>query len=127
MLGGCLGALCRYGITLMSTRFIDSRFPWGTLLANLVGCFLIGVIFALAERSTLVSPSTRLLIMTGFLGALTTFSTYALEMVTAWRTGATLNALTNFLANNVGGVLLVLAGMWLTQLILERGFAGHVT
>ena len=127
MLGGCLGALCRYGITVMATKFMDSRFPWGTLLVNLIGCFLIGVIFALAERSTLVSPSMRLMIMTGFLGALTTFSTYALEMVSAWRTGASVIAVTNFLANNIGGALLVLAGMWLTQLILERGLVGHVT
>ena len=50
MLGGSAGALCRYGLTLLAAKYIGTRFPWGTLLANLIGCFLIGVAFALAER-----------------------------------------------------------------------------
>ena len=69
MIGGSLGALARYGVTLMAGRLVGSRFPWGTLLVNLVGCFLIGVSFALVERTNLLSPSVRLFFMTGFLPA----------------------------------------------------------
>ena len=125
MLGGGMGALCRYGITLMATKYIGVRFPWGTLIANLIGCFLIGVAFALIERSVLFTPHHRLFFMTGFLGALTTFSTYALETVNAVRTG-NLMAVANFLLNNVGGAILVLLGMWLTHAVFERGVPGHV-
>lgn len=119
MIGGSLGALCRYSVALLAAKYIGSRFPWGTLLANLVGCFLIGFAFALADRTDYLSPSARLFFMTGFLGALTTFSTYALETVNSIRSGTNPAAITNFIVNNLGGVILVVAGMWLVQWILR--------
>lgn len=118
MIGGGLGALCRYSVALMAAKYVGARFPLGTLLANLAGCFLIGVAFAIAERTQLLGPSARLFFMTGFLGALTTFSTFALETVSSARASTTMGIL-NFLANNVGGVVLVLAGMWLVQFLLK--------
>lgn len=117
MVGGSLGALCRYGFGLMAGRFIGTRFPWGTLMSNLVGCFLIGISFALVERTNLLSPSARLLFMTGFLGALTTFSTYALETVIAVRGETVAVAFLNFFLNNALGLVLVLAGMWIVRFI----------
>ncbi len=120
MLGGSLGALCRYGIALLAVRWIGSGFPWGTLLANLSGCFLIGAAFALADRSNVLSPSGRLFFMTGFLGSLTTFSTYALETVNASRNGTHTIAVVNILLNNLGAVLCVLLGIGLTQWLLTR-------
>src|SRR5512136_3453 len=84
MLGGSIGALSRYGVSLLALKLFGTRFPWGTLLVNLVGCFLIGVAYALAERgSTWMNPSMRVFFVTGYLGALTTFSTYALETTSA--------------------------------------------
>ncbi|MBW1840277.1 MAG: fluoride efflux transporter CrcB [Deltaproteobacteria bacterium] len=117
MVGGSLGALSRYGFALMAGRFIGARFPWGTLMANLVGCFLIGVAFALVERTNLLSPSARLFIMTGFLGSLTTFSTYALETVVSVRGETVSIAFLNFFLNNALGLVLVLSGMWIVRLI----------
>ncbi len=119
MLGGCAGALSRYGLALMAARLLGGRFPWGTLIANLSGCFLIGVAFALADRTNILSPGARLLFMTGFLGSLTTFSTYALESVNYARNGDYPVALANFLVNNVGGAVLVLAGMWIIYFLLK--------
>lgn len=113
MIGGSVGALCRYGTGLLAVKLFGTGFPWGTLLVNLMGCFLIGLSFALAERTSLLSPSVRLLFMTGFLGALTTFSTYALETVNSARAGINLTAVANVLVNNIGGVVLVVIGMWL--------------
>jgi fluoride exporter len=117
MVGGSLGALTRYGTSLFAAQWFGTRFPWGTLLVNLVGCFLIGVSFALAERTNFMGPSARLFFMTGFLGALTTFSTFALETVNALRSGDLLIAVMNLLINNAIGFGLVVLGMWLVRLI----------
>ena len=115
MLGGGLGALCRYGLGVAGGRLMGAGFPWGTFAANMIGCFLIGAAFGLSSRAGWFGPEVRLFFMTGFLGALTTFSTYALESMNYLRGGGSHVALTNFLANNVGGGLLVLAGLWLVQ------------
>lgn len=112
LLGGGLGALCRYGVSLASVRLYGDGFPWGTLAVNLAGCFLIGLAFALGVERNVLSPSCRLFFVTGFLGALTTFSTYAMESVGFARDGQAVTALLNLLANNVGGLLLVLGGLW---------------
>ena len=76
--------------------------------------------FALTERTDILSPSARLFFMTGFLGALTTFSTYALESVNYLRAGS-YAALANFLANNIGGGVLVVIGYAAIHFILEGG------
>jgi CrcB protein len=119
MAGGSLGAAARYGVSLAAVRLVGTGFPWGTFLVNMAGCFAIGVLAALAERLPLFSPALRLFFMTGFLGALTTFSTYAFETVAALRSGQWAGAAANFTANNLGGVLLVLAGMAMVQAILR--------
>lgn len=113
MAGGGLGALSRYAVGLLAVRMLGHRFPWGTLLVNLAGCFLIGLAFALAARgNSLMHPAQRLFFITGFLGALTTFSTYALETVDAARAQSMLVAVSNLLLNNFLGAALVLLGMW---------------
>lgn len=112
MLGGGAGALLRYGTTAWCLRFFGGSFPVGTLLANLAGCFLIGVAMALAERSTLMTPTLRLFFVTGFLGGFTTFSSFAWESAHAFR-AASFGALAlNMLLSNVGGLGLVAAGFW---------------
>ncbi len=116
MLGGSLGALSRYGVSLLATRLFGSTFPWGTLIVNLSGCFLIGLSFALAERTSFMNPSVRLFFVTGYLGALTTFSTFALETFTSMRAETHLITVANFLSNNVIGVALVFLGMWAGRL-----------
>ncbi len=75
----------------------------------------------LVDRLPVLTPATRLFFMTGFLGALTTFSTYALEVVESLRGGGFLVAALTFVANNIGGIALVLAGMWLVQILFKGG------
>lgn len=82
----------------------------------MVGCFLIGVGFALVGRN-IISPSFRLLFMTGFLGGLTTFFTYALESADLFRNTEITIALLNVVANNLGGMALVLFGLWLGKFL----------
>ena len=115
-IGGGLGALSRYLTTLAAVRLFGTGFPWGTLAVNWAGCFFIGILFALGEKAEWLSPSTRLFWMTGFLGGLTTFSSFGLETVNAVGTGWG-SALSNVMANNIGGLLLVAAGMWMVKVL----------
>ena len=117
MAGGSLGALSRYGVSLLAAKLFGTKFPWGTLIVNLSGCFLIGLSFALAERGiNIMNPSMRLFFVTGFLGALTTFSTFGLETVNSMREGTHLVTVANFLSNNVIGAALVFLGMLVGRL-----------
>jgi fluoride exporter len=117
MIGGSLGALSRYGISLLAAKLFGTRFPWGTLAVNLSGCFLIGLAFALAERGlSIMNPSVRLFFVTGFLGALTTFSTYGLETIISMREGTHLVTVANLLSHNIIGLALVFAGLLVGRL-----------
>jgi CrcB protein len=116
MLGGSLGAASRFGIGLLTAKVWGTRFPWGTLTVNLVGCFLIGIVFALADRARLLTPDMRLLVITGYLGALTTFSSFSLETVNAARAGMHLQPVMNILANKLGGLACTILGLWLGSL-----------
>jgi CrcB protein len=112
-LGGGLGSVLRYSLSLLCVRYWGTAFPYGTLLVNLTGCFIIGLCFTLSSETTLISPSTRLFIMTGMLGGLTTFSSYSLESMNLALQGDWFYAAANLLLNNVGGLLLALLGIWL--------------
>jgi len=116
-IGGGIGTAARYGTALAAGRLLGTGFPWGTLMVNLGGCFLIGIVLALAEKTSLVPPTTRLFFVTGFLGGLTTFSSYAMESVVAFRSGLAM-ALANIALNNLAGLALVVAGLKLTEQLL---------
>ena len=90
-------------------------FPWGTLVVNLTGSFLIGFIWNFLEEKAL-SSELRFLVVTGFLGAFTTFSTFSLEVLHQIRDGAWKLALANVLASVVFGLILAYAGFALAKL-----------
>lgn len=115
MLGGSLGAATRYGVNMVAARAWGPYFPWGTLMVNLAGCFLIGLLIGVADRGRL-TPEMRLLLITGFLGAMTTFSTFSLETVNAGRAGLALQPLINIAVNNIGGLSLTMLGIWIGNL-----------
>ena len=119
--GGFVGAVARYLISLGLQRATESAsFPFGTLVVNVSGCLVIGLLAGLLTTRLVLSPELRLLIITGFLGALTTFSTFSLETVNLWRNGtyglAALN-LSGQLLLGVGGVW---TGMWLANALAAR-------
>jgi len=116
-LGGTLGTLSRYGVSLLAGRMVGGTYPLGTLAVNMIGCFLIGMAYTFAEDRALLGPAGRLFLMTGFLGALTTFSTFALETVTYGQAGTLAISALNLIVNNVGGLLLVLLGIWVGRAI----------
>jgi CrcB protein len=115
--GGGLGALSRWGVSLLAAGLFGSKFPWGTLFVNLAGCFFIGFLYSLGERTTLVNHSIRLFFMTGYCGALTTFSTYALETVNSNQMAGSSIAIINFFFNNFFGIALVFLGIWIGRMI----------
>jgi fluoride exporter len=78
---GASGALCRWAIGRMAVRLFGANFPYGTLIVNVLGCFLIGLIMHIALASDKLSPTARLTLTVGFLGALTTFSSFSYETV----------------------------------------------
>jgi CrcB protein len=107
-LAGALGALARWGIgSWFGHRF--PSFPWGTLVINVSGSFVLGVLFAVLVERNAGSPAMRIALMTGLLGAYTTFSTFSLETFRLFEEGATGSALAN-----IGlSVFLGLFGVWL--------------
>ena len=76
---GAFGAMARYGLTTLVHRACEGACIYGTMSANILGCFLFGLIFTLTERGVAISPETRVWILTGFMGAFTTFSTFIFE------------------------------------------------
>lgn len=118
ILGGGIGSLARYSVSGWVHGKYAGVFPLGTLTVNLVGSFLIGVLWALFESATM-SPALRVFLFIGILGGFTTFSTYSLETLSLVRDGEVRTALLNILVNNVGGILLAFAGFVCTREIQQ--------
>ena len=113
--GGALGALLRYLLTALGTRLWGAAFPWGTLTVNVLGCFLIGVAWALLDGRP-DATTTRAFVITGLLGAFTTFSTYGLEGIMLFRSGLVTDAVLYLLASNAVGLLAVGLGLYVAHL-----------
>lgn len=114
-LAGGAGTLCRYGLSGVVQRLVGERFPAGTLVVNLLGCLLFGLFWGWLEGRAGFSPQTRLVVLTGFMGAFTTFSTFAFETAGLLQGGQWLAAVLNVSAQAVAGVALVLVGMAVAQ------------
>jgi CrcB protein len=85
--GGFLGSVARYLSQQAISKIIPVIFPFGTLAVNVVGCFLVGIIYGLAERTTAITPEWRFFLATGFCGGFTTFSTFSYEAYNLIREG----------------------------------------
>jgi len=80
-IGGLLGSVARYLTVVYMTKFFPHPFPLGTFAVNIIGCFIIGIIYGLSLRFLWLTPEWRLLLATGFCGGFTTFSAFALENI----------------------------------------------
>ncbi len=109
-LGAALGALSRWGLG-RGLNHLFPALPLGTLAANLLGGYLVGLALALLAQLPQLPPEWRLFVITGFLGGLTTFSTFSAEVVHALQSGRTFWAAATVATHVLGSLLLTLAGM----------------
>jgi fluoride exporter len=111
-LGGGLGAMARYAVSLLySSRDLDIKFPWSTLTVNLLGCLLIGILWQYLNKHS----SLNAFWIIGFLGGFTTFSSFGLDGLKLFNQGAFTLFSSYVLLSNIGGLLLVLLGLKLAE------------
>ena len=109
--GGSIGAVTRYIVSLWTAGRFGTDFPYGTLLVNVAGCFIIGFFMTLVTEKFIVNPLWRLFVTTGFLGGLTTFSSYSYETFKLLEETGVTAALYNIMANLFAGFLATWLGV----------------
>jgi fluoride exporter len=116
-LGGFLGSVARY----VTTKFVDDKlspaFPYGTLTVNIVGSFLLGIIYIIALRKAGLTENGRLFLGVGFCGGFTTFSAFALENFSLMQEKFVGTSLLYISVSVVGGILALAAGVWVARFI----------
>lgn len=125
--GGSFGAVARYGTGLFAARLLGKGFPWGTLAVNVAGCFVMGIVMEVlldleAHSTEAITPAIKLQmslwrqgIAIGFLGGLTTFSSFGADTIRELTGGQPLVGLANVAAN----VLLSLGAVWLGMAVMQ--------
>ena len=110
-IGGSIGATFRYLISILMHKMLGSSFAYGTLTVNILGSFIIGFLYLYFEQT--ISPNVKAMLITGMLGALTTFSTFSLETILMIQEGLYFKALLNITLNVLFTLSSTIAGMFL--------------
>ena len=108
---GALGTVARAGLSTPVQRGLGLKFPWGTLTVNVLGCFMFGLVWAITEGRGRISPELRFVILVGFMGAFTTFSSYAFDTGMLAQDSRPEAALGNVVLQNAVGILCLLMGL----------------
>lgn len=114
---GFIGTLARYWLSGIIARRYGETFPFGTLVVNLIGCFLVGLLFYLSQERFVVNPTARTVVLIGLLGGFTTFSSFGLQTFTLLQDGEFGLAALNLTASNFLGLVLVWAGYTLARIL----------
>ena len=109
--GGAVGSMLRYAVQKFFQAQTAAAFPTGTLLVNIAGCFLIGILWSLVSRSLTWNDEMKLLLMTGFCGGFTTFSAFTLEGIGLLKENRTVLFVIYLTASVVGGLLATFIGI----------------
>lgn len=109
-LGGGIGSVCRYLVQLGASRMFNITFPVGTFVVNITGCFLIGLLYGLANRYALLTLEWRLFLITGLCGGYTTFSSFSYEGISLFKHGNYMYFILYVMASVVMGLFSTLAG-----------------
>jgi CrcB protein len=115
-LAGAVGTIARYGLAGLIHWINGVSFPWGTVVVNLTGCFLAGLLWSLFENRWAVFGQSRVLILVGFMGAFTTFSSMILETSELVRSSEWVYAAANVIIQNGLGFVALLIGMTLGRM-----------
>lgn len=116
-LGGSLGAISRFLVASFTQKMLHTSFPWGTLVVNLVGSFVIGFIMVIFMQRLLWVETWHLLIVVGFLGAFTTYSSFSYETLVLFQNGALSLAAANVVITTFGCLLFVYFGALLARMV----------
>ena len=116
MIGGISGTFARYFLSGVTYKVTGQDFPYGTLAVNVLGCFVMGLLSSLASKKFLIGEDLKLLLMIGFCGAFTTFSTFMLETCNLMKDGENLRAFFNVAASVVFGFLAFRLGVFLAEI-----------
>jgi len=119
VLGGGAGAGMRHLVNLYSLRAFGPNFPWGTLIVNIAGSFLMGVFIEVLVRKLGATQELRLLVATGFLGGFTTFSAFSLDTIVLWERGQLAIAAGYVTASVVFSILALFTGLWAVRTLLN--------
>ncbi len=111
-LAGASGTLCRFALCEAITRMRYAHTSFGTLAVNILGSFLFGLVYALGQRKLGLSPEVRVIILTGFMGAFTTFSTFAFDSAKLMKSGQWVPAVANIVAQVTFGILALGIGIY---------------
>lgn len=114
-IGSFIGGVFRYLLSTFIQGRLGSAFPYGTLLVNITGCFLIGTIYGLATSGA-ISQEWRLYLATGLIGGFTTFSAFSLELLQLLQAGRIMQALAYATISVVIGLLFTFIGLWLGRM-----------
>lgn len=117
--GGALGAASRYMIGIWAFRLLGPGFPWGTLIVNVLGALLMGLLIEAIALRFSISQDMRTFLATGILGGFTTFSTFALDFAVLWQRHAVFLAVSYLSASVILSILALFAGLSLARLILQ--------
>jgi fluoride exporter len=116
-IGAIFGANSRWLISRWAAKFISPVFPYGTLFINVTGSFIVGFFMIWSTQRVLLDPRWRLLIVVGFCGAFTTFSSFAFETMAYFEQGQWMMMAVNFVSNNLLCLVAALAGMALARVL----------
>lgn len=117
-IGGLLGATLRYLVNLWSVEKLGFAFPYGTLIVNIIGCFILGVFVTICSEKLLANENLRLFVVVGFAGGLTTFSALSYETIKLVESYEILMAGLNIGANAFLGIIFMVFGMAIGRSIL---------
>lgn len=116
-LAGAAGTLARYWFGGFVQKVYGGVFPWGTFAVNMAGCFLFGFIWSMAEERMLISSEARVVILIGFMGAFTTFSSFIFETGALFRDSELIFAIGNIVLQNITGLVLFFLGLTAGRLL----------
>jgi CrcB protein len=116
-IGGALGSVARYALSSWIFDITSNKFPYATLIVNVAGSFVMGILFVLIVERAVLPAEMRSLLMIGFIGAFTTFSAFSLDALGLWQNGHVLMSVIYMIATVILCLVAISTAIWLTRLM----------